>query len=563
MSSLGDAFRTIALQHLAAGGSAEDLHDGLHGVLGAAPEPSTFSNAAKQAGQFVLGPPIDRSKLDRQLNSFENKLANFGGGDVPMPSIPTVASSMPPVQQQLPPNAPPLPGQPGALPIGPPGGGGGGSVSMPIGGDNPYVGTMNSALAAAKQHGDFAQLAADQFGQGTDLEAQGKAQELALRGQQTEAETPIREEEAKAAADHAQRVADIEQAGQQKIQAQMGRYQSASDAAAQTEVHNFFDDKTTGASIMAIISQALSGAANGLAGNPGAPTPLDRVIQQDIERQKINLEQKNRSADRQGNMLGVLRDELKSDTLAEAAMYDASITKAEAMVKQLAPYYAGGISSAQAQQALGALQEKKAANQGAIQQHLAALSSQQADTFGHVAEGYDNRMLSLAIQKSGQAAKDGGQLFHRGFSGSVPHEAEQSAQKLSQGYYGMQSALANISDALNKGMSLDQYNALIASDPILSDAVHKLGFTRPNQLEDLKSKLAPSFTSGNFNALDQKKRLHDVQKFFANQYREQSLGLNPYSKNNPNGLVPDYGDSVMGPLWNELDSDRATARMAQ
>jgi hypothetical protein len=113
---------------------------------------------------------------------------------------------------------------------------------------------------------------------------------------------------------------------QAATQVQMAKWDDARTQAANSQIQDFFADKTTGGFVVGIISQALGGFANGLAGNPGAPTPLDRVIQRDFERQIQNQNQKGRTAAGEEGKLRVLMsqglDQLQASAALRAALND-------------------------------------------------------------------------------------------------------------------------------------------------------------------------------------------------------------------------------------------------
>lgn len=58
----------------------------------------------------------------------------------------------------------------------------------------------------------------------------------------------------------------------------------------QTRVNNWWADASTPVKILGLISQALAGAANAIAGNPSAETPLDKVINADLKQQMANID---------------------------------------------------------------------------------------------------------------------------------------------------------------------------------------------------------------------------------------------------------------------------------
>lgn len=565
MSSLGDAFRTIAIQHLAAGGSAEDLHGAVSSL---APPPKLTPNAGitgawqdggvDASGVHMVGSaatpvaPPARSPMPQPITEAQIQAVN-AGVDARMAGPPAAPIS---------PMAPPLGGAAGQ-PAGMPGDLSRLAMTGMFGTDPGYNAMGIGDMATGRRHEATALKASGDVGAALDQEAAARADEVRLRGEQAEAETPIREQQATDAAQHADQINEIQQAGQHRIQAQMARYQAAADEAAQAQIHNFFDDKTTGASIMAIISQALSGAANGLAGNPGAPTALDRVIERDIQTQRMNLEQKNKNADRQGNMLGVLRDELGSMTLAENAMYQASLTKTEAMLKQLAPHYAGGIASAQAQQAMAQLAEKKATAQQQAQGFAAQLDTGRGEAEMRLGEASEASKSASFARLAAAHTKEQQDFGARGFHGSIPKASKDNYDKTQMKHYTLQSALQNYEEVMSKPWGLHSYNEIKAADDALTTVMHDYGFSRPAQLEGIVDKLAPGPKAAATNWLDAKNQLHDARKAFAGVYRQSVLGMNPYSRDKPDGLTTDYEDPVMGPLWRESDSDRARQAQGQ
>lgn len=580
MSSLSDAFRNILIQHLAAGGSAEEAHDALTSV---APPPATaaaqradaaFAKPAESHGigaygrALLAGPPVvnfaDIAGTGKGLAQYRTDLAAAQQADAAQASpaaTPAASPAAPPAAgpaqvASMAPPAPPLPGAPGETPALTPAQSASAHIQGMFGSGPDYGALGVQDVRASRAHEAGMLNANARLGDAADAEGQAKAEELRLKGEQLGAEAPIREQQTSDAMKHADAVAEITRAGQQRIQAQMARYQAASDEAAQTQVHNFFDDKTTGASIMAIISQALAGAANGLAGNPGAPTPLDRIIQRDMEMQKLNLDQKNKNADRQGNMLGVLREELGSNVLAENAYYQASLTKTEAMIKQLAPYYAGGINSAQAQQALAQIQEKKAQAQQQAQAVAMQTDATRGESELRAQEAKDASMAASFASMARMHGKEQQDFGARGFSGTLPKASKDSYDKLQANHYAIQGVLEQYEDILKQPYSEENYNRIKALEPTISLVLHNTGFSRPQQLDDMVNKIAPGQKTAATNWMDARGRMHMLRQDYADVYRGSVLGLNPYSRDNPDGLKVDLSDPVMGDLWNESDTRR-------
>jgi hypothetical protein len=75
---------------------------------------------------------------------------------------------------------------------------------------------------------------------------------------------------------------------EQKKQETLDLYTQQMALYSKTKITNWWAEASTPAKILGVISQALAGALAGLKGTPGQPTPLDRIIERDIEVQKAN-----------------------------------------------------------------------------------------------------------------------------------------------------------------------------------------------------------------------------------------------------------------------------------
>jgi len=189
---------------------------------------------------------------------------------------------------------------------------------------------------------------------------------------------PIDDAAANAAMANEQRMKDIAAEGEQAAKAQMIRIKAASDAAANTEVKDFWADKTSGARIMGILAQALSGAANGLAGNPSAPTPLDRIIEQDIKAQMANMENKRMVASQEQSTMRLVYEQTGSRIAAQSAMTIAALQKTKAMSQALADKYATPKAQAENRIIQGQLEQKAADIESKTQKILTEQHSSQA-----------------------------------------------------------------------------------------------------------------------------------------------------------------------------------------
>ncbi len=137
---------------------------------------------------------------------------------------------------------------------------------------------------------------------------------------------------------------------QARTEAQMAKWDAARSDAANSQIQDFFADKTVAGQAIGIISAAFGGFANGLSGNPGAPTALDRVIQRDMERQIQNLNQKNRVAAGEEGKLKLLMDQGLNQLQAVAALRSAAYDRLKFITSDIANKWGGAEAAAKAQQ---------------------------------------------------------------------------------------------------------------------------------------------------------------------------------------------------------------------
>lgn len=248
--------------------------------------------------------------------------------------------------------------------------------------DYSLRGFLEEQLTNSRKQGDAARAKLDgadiSEGAGIDLEASGQLQEKAVAVAEAQREQPLLHQRSIEAAQFEQAQKLAMDAGQKKYDAQMVRVTSAVNEANQAEMHNFWSNASTGAKIMGVLAQALSGAANGLAGNPSAITPLDRLIEQDMHIQQQNILQKNKAAYREQGMLSTIQ-KATGDRLASLnAMKIAAWDRIEKQVDEMKGAAGGAIAAAQADQIKGLAKQRKATYTSKMQERL--LNKAQADT---------------------------------------------------------------------------------------------------------------------------------------------------------------------------------------
>lgn len=223
---------------------------------------------------------------------------------------------------------------------------------------------------------------------------------------EAKAKLPIDKEQERIAAQGERQMAEIQAQGEAAARAQMVRVQAAATEAANTTMHDFWEDKSAGARIMGVLSQALAGAANGLAGNPSAPTPLDRIIERDIQVQMQNMQNKRAAVGQEQSTMRLVYEQTGSRIAAQTAMTLAAYKKVAAMSQTLTDQYATPKAQAQNQIIQGQMEEKAAALEERTQQFLSQQHNQQAtSTLAKLTE-----LQNTADQNAGRvAAKSGGE----------------------------------------------------------------------------------------------------------------------------------------------------------
>lgn len=160
-----------------------------------------------------------------------------------------------------------------------------------------------------------------------------------------------------------------------------------------THIYNWYSDASTGGKILGILSQALAGGFQGLSGQSG-PTPLDRIIDQDLNVQRLKLQQKNDVASQAGNLYKTLDESLKNRVLTENAMRDIAYNSVEKRVKAMAA--AQGVNQADAnyQKFLADIDQKRADNRKALDVELGKSFQTQATEASKANVDYNQMWVS-------------------------------------------------------------------------------------------------------------------------------------------------------------------------
>lgn len=285
-------------------------------------------------------------------------------------------------------------------------------------GGQPSLEQLARGMIGRGQHGEALGqggllTALGQEKSGIDDEVTAARQKADLQGAEGQAMEPVEAQKSQIAAQNEARNQAIIAQGEKAASDQMVRLNAAADEAAQAEVHNFWADKSTGARILGVLAQAFAGAANGLSNNPGAMTPLDRIIQADMQRQTVNMQQKDRVVDQQRGLLRDIQQSTGSQLQSQAAMYIASWKRVEQTAAELKNKFATpeaeqGFTAAQAlaQQRIAQATEKVYGQMrdSAIQEQTAGMGFLNEDAknkaaAGHTGSGENEKLLVLAGTK--------------------------------------------------------------------------------------------------------------------------------------------------------------------
>lgn len=162
---------------------------------------------------------------------------------------------------------------------------------------------------------------------------------------------------------------------------------------ANTRTYNWWAKAGTGATILGIISQALSGAAQGMSGDFGGATPLDRVIESDYQQQSQVLQQKGQVAQ---NARGAYKDILEQSQDETVAYLQMKRVALESTSKRIDAMIAASPEAQQAKAKANSLGLKAEIAQK-LSQTISALETHRADQAGK--EGIQEAGIALGLVK--------------------------------------------------------------------------------------------------------------------------------------------------------------------
>lgn len=209
--------------------------------------------------------------------------------------------------------------------------------------------------------------------------------EMAAAGMEADAVAPVFEEYRKASYEREKDFAVRHAEAKMQAKNAYDDYIRAANDFSRTSVYNWWSNASTAASILGVISQTLNGALQGMTGNLGGPSPLDKIIEQDLQRQKMDLERKGQAAYTAGNMYARIRAQVNDDM------------QAEMMFRQVA--WESTKSRAQALIA-GMPEIQKAKAQANAMKITAAADMKVAETMATVQNGLNEAALRESFQNS-------------------------------------------------------------------------------------------------------------------------------------------------------------------
>lgn len=251
-------------------------------------------------------------------------------------------------------------------------------------------------------------------------ELSGEKQLAAVKAAKSQEQSAIDNQAVELARQQEDKQRIIAEQGERAAQAQMTRVMAAAEEASQASVKDFWQDKSAGARVLGILSQAFAGAANGLAGNPSAPTPLDRVIQRDMELQLANLNQKNRKVENERSVLRDVYAQTGNSLQATAAMYVASWKRIELQGAQLNSKFGTQESQAGFEKLQGLVQQRTAQIQEKLYTNLRATGIQEAQ-HGMNLMAEDDRTGTMAAGSASPVGENAKIYHFAGTKGAVDH----------------------------------------------------------------------------------------------------------------------------------------------
>lgn len=114
----------------------------------------------------------------------------------------------------------------------------------------------------------------------------------------------------------------------------LGNMLTSANEAAQVAPHDFWYNRSTSSKIFAVISQIAAGTSNGLANQPGAQTPIDRLIEGDLNQQRLAFAQKSQESNQNSGIYNDLVKANESQTAAYGALRVAAYKRVLAQLQQ-------------------------------------------------------------------------------------------------------------------------------------------------------------------------------------------------------------------------------------
>jgi hypothetical protein len=194
-------------------------------------------------------------------------------------------------------------------------------------------------------------------------------------------------------------------AGRDAAKIQMTKILQSAQDVQDFQFHDYFEDKTTLGKVMGIVAQALGGAANGLAGRPGDPTAMDRVIQADLDLQKAKYAKTQGALQAQTSVYNALREKLGDDIQAQAAYNTALSQQIQNTVTVMAQRM--GVPDAQAQLLSSQVAQQLAQRQTDVAKTLTSVNINAAVAGAGITEKMAEIQLRLDEVNKSLGAKSG------------------------------------------------------------------------------------------------------------------------------------------------------------
>lgn len=193
------------------------------------------------------------------------------------------------------------------------------------------------------------------------------------------------------------------EAEQLKYQAQRDRVQRAVDQNTReldsavsefsaTKITSWYDQADTGTKIFAVLATAFQSAAQAMQGQFGGQTAMERIINADMERQKLQIQLQERKISAKQTMLGQLRNQLGDMDSAMVAFQNIASNSIKAQAQSIASKLGTKEAEVTAQKIVQEQDEK-------IAQRKSALQAQKSQLFTTKAQMEENTALQMEAQR--------------------------------------------------------------------------------------------------------------------------------------------------------------------